>query len=116
MARVIVDPRYDVEVLSSTLSRVSNKNRIWSGIFKITNQSNDEDIAQNDNNKEVTIISDNYEEYLEQKIKKTIDKRDLALEPDVNNEGKIIKIDLKNIILIVFQVLNRLISQSLMFL
>lgn len=79
MARVIVDPRYDVEVLSSTLSSVSNKNRIWSGIFKITNQSNDEDIAQNDNNKEVTIISDNYEEYLEQKIKKTIDKRDLAL-------------------------------------
>ena len=75
MTQVIVDPRYNIDVDSSTLSSVSNNKRIWSGIILITNKGDEEDTAKT-SQFSVTIKSDNYETYLYQKIQKVLDRDD----------------------------------------
>lgn len=75
MAKVIVDARYDVEIISSSLSDLHEGTyRIWTGKYKIINKGNEEDIAESTSSSSVKIVSNNYEEYLYQKIQKTLDK------------------------------------------
>lgn len=76
MAKVIVDARYDVEIISSSLSDViANTYRTWTGKFKIVNKGNEEDIAESTSLTSVK-ISSNHEECLYQKILKALDKDD----------------------------------------
>ena len=76
MAKVIVDARYDVEIISSSLSDlISGTYRTWTGKFKIVNKGNDEDTAESTSFSSVKITG-NYEEYLYQKIQKALDKED----------------------------------------
>ncbi|MDE5872574.1 MAG: zinc ribbon domain-containing protein, partial [Lachnospiraceae bacterium] len=77
MAKVIVDARYDVEIISSSLSGlVAGTYRTWTGKFKIVNKGNEEDIAESTSLGSVKIVGNNYEEYLYQKIQKALDKED----------------------------------------
>lgn len=75
MAKVIVDARYDVEIISSSLSDLHEGTyRTWTGKYKIINKGNEEDIAESISLSSVKIVGNNYEEYLYQKIQKTLDK------------------------------------------
>ena len=65
VAKTIVNSRFQVKIAESTFS-----GNTWSGIFTVTNYSDDEDTAQS---KRITIImNDNYEEYVRQKINKAL--------------------------------------------
>ena len=78
MAKVIVDARYDVKIISSSLSGLTDDTyRTWTGKFKIMNKGNEEDIAESTSLTSVK-ISSNHEEYLYQKIQKTLDKEDFT--------------------------------------
>ena len=67
MARVIVDNRYKITIVSSTLS-----NNTWQGSFCVTNYSNDDDTSTSGN---INItINDDYENFLKQKIDKALQK------------------------------------------
>lgn len=67
MARVIVDNRYKITIVSSTLS-----NNIWQGSFCVTNYSNDDDTSTSGS---INItINDDYENFLKQKIDKALQK------------------------------------------
>lgn len=77
MAKAILDARYDVSILSSSLSDlIEGTHRIWSGKLKITNKSDDEDTAESASNITIHMFSNNYEEYLYQKIQKSLNKED----------------------------------------
>lgn len=77
MAKVIVDARYDVEIISSSLSDlIAGTYRTWTGKFKIINKGNEEDIAESTSFSSIKIVGNNYEEYLYQKIQKALDKED----------------------------------------
>lgn len=77
MAKVIVDARYDVEIISSSLSDLTDGTyRTWTGKFKIVNKGNEEDIAESTAFCSVKIVGNNYEEYLYQKIQKALNKED----------------------------------------
>ena len=85
IAKILIDPRYDVEIISSTLSNISGTTRTWNGIFKVYNTSaKDDDYVQNKIKKNVIINCNNYEKYLYQKIEKTITHKDSALESIFN--------------------------------
>lgn len=65
MAKVLVDPRYQVKIVSSSFS-----GQRWTGSFKITNYSDEEDTAQTDT---ISVtISDNYQTYVQQAIDKVL--------------------------------------------
>lgn len=67
MAKVIVDSRYQVKINTSSLS-----NQLWTGSFTVTNYSDEEDTATSSI---ISIaINDNYENFVRQKIKKTLNK------------------------------------------
>lgn len=69
MAKVLVDPRYKVEAASSSVS-----GKTWTGSFKITNMS-----AENDTATSSTIsvpITDDLETYLKRQIDKALNKSD----------------------------------------
>lgn len=70
MARVIVDPRYDVQIKESSLSGT-----IWTGIFTVTNYSGDEDTADT-SAISISIEDNDYKLYLEQKIEKLLARDD----------------------------------------
>lgn len=65
MAKVLVDPRYQVKIVSSSFS-----GQRWQGSFKITNYSDEDDTAQT-GTISVT-ISDNYQTYVQQAIDKVL--------------------------------------------
>lgn len=75
MAEVIIDGRYTVNIDNSTLSNILNNKKIWKGTITITNKGNEEDTSTTEQFA-VTIKSDNYEEYLYQKIQKSLDRND----------------------------------------
>lgn len=78
MANVILDARYKSEILSSSLSNLRNgTNRTWTGRFKVINRSDEEDIAESITDISVAITGNNYEQYLYQKIQKSLDKKDV---------------------------------------
>lgn len=67
MAKVLVDARYQVKIKESKLYGTN-----WAGIFTVTNYSDEEDTATTD---EITIaINDNYEDFVKQKIEKSLNK------------------------------------------
>ena len=79
MANVIVDARYEVEIVSnsSTLSEIkTDSSREWSGKIRVVNDGDDDDYAESEDSFTVKIIGNNYEEYLYQKIQKSLDKED----------------------------------------
>lgn len=68
MAQVIVDGRYQVKATT-----VSFNNNEWTGYFTVTNYSDEEDTAVSES---VTIeVTDDYEEYVMQKVDKAVNKR-----------------------------------------
>lgn len=81
-AKVLIDPRYTCEVLQTSLSPISGVIRTWTGKFKVTSlgKVDDEgnpDEATSDTAKSITINED-YEEFLQQKIEKSLDRKDAA--------------------------------------
>lgn len=67
MAKIIVDNRYQVKITDTTFA-----DKMWSGVFVVTNYSDEEDTATS---KRVTCeINDDYENYVKQKIDKTLNK------------------------------------------
>lgn len=77
MAKVIIDPRYQSEILSSTLSGLINgTTRTWTGRFRVFNRSDETDTAESTTDLSVTIVGNDYEEYLYQKIQKALDWED----------------------------------------
>lgn len=69
MAKVLVDNRYQTKINTSSYN---TSNHVWTGNFKITNYSSEEDTATS-----ATInitISEDYEEYVRQKIEKALAK------------------------------------------
>ena len=77
MAKVIVDARYKTDILSSTLSDIHEGTyRMWTGKIKVTDKSDDEDFAESTDNFSVKIVGNDYEQYLYQKIQKSLNKED----------------------------------------
>ncbi len=65
MTKVVVDSRYQVKVKQSSLS-----GKVWTGNFTVTNYSDEEDTYDSAT---ITVdINDDYETFIEQKIKKSI--------------------------------------------
>lgn len=75
MAKVVVDSRYEVKT-----SETSYANGTWKGKFTVTNYSDEDDIAVSDL---ITVtINDNYEDFVKQKIDRTLakgDKKDYSI-------------------------------------
>ncbi|MDY5576419.1 MAG: hypothetical protein SPF70_02915, partial [Lachnospiraceae bacterium] len=74
MAKCIVNSTvFKIEIIDSSFT-----SQTWKGKFRVTNYSDEEDIAENSGYITVT-INDDYAYYVEQKIKKTIDRDDVYL-------------------------------------
>ena len=73
MARVIVDARFKVKVNVSELTDgTTDEEKLWTGNFIVTDYSNEEDSVISET---ITLtITGEYEEYLRQKIEKTLNK------------------------------------------
>lgn len=71
MAKVIVRSTFDVKIKESNLNKDMN---VWSGIFTITNLSNETD--KKDTGWIYVNIDDNLESFIKQKIDKTLNKED----------------------------------------
>lgn len=67
MAKTIVDNRYQVKITDTTFA-----DKMWSGVFVVTNYSDEEDTATS--NRVTCEINDDYENYVKQKIDKTLNK------------------------------------------
>ena len=85
LSRAIVDPRYTVDIVSSTLSDLdkTTNTRTWTGKFKVTSlgkvdKDGNEDTATSAADVNV-IVNGNYEEFLKQKIDKSLDRKDAGL-------------------------------------
>lgn len=71
MADIYMSAGYKVEIASSTYS-----NQVWNGKFKVASVD-DEDTATNDS--DITLlITDDYETFITQKIRKILDKQDMS--------------------------------------
>lgn len=84
-AKVLIDPRYTVEVSDSELGDLVGEVRTWKGKFTVKslgglNEDGEEDTATSDSKKSVTINGgkDHYEQFLKQKIDKSLDRTDAA--------------------------------------
>lgn len=95
-AKVLIDPRYTVTVSNSSLTAIVNNQRMWSGKFTVTslgglNEDGEEDTATSATAKNVPIIGgeEHYEEFLEQKIEKALDRSDYALMSIFNIESDV---------------------------
>lgn len=74
MAKCIVNSTvFKIEIIDSSFS-----SQTWKGKFRVTNYSDEEDTAENTGYITIT-INDDYAYYVEQKIKKTIDRDDMYL-------------------------------------
>lgn len=71
LAKVLVDSRYEVKIKTSSYSTSTH---IWNGNFTITNYSDEEDTA--DSNAINISMTDDYSNYVQQKIKKLINKNE----------------------------------------
>lgn len=67
MAKAVTDSRYKITISESTFS-----NNVWSGVFTVTNYSNESDTAKS--NRITCYVNGNYEGYVKQKILKAINK------------------------------------------
>lgn len=82
MAKIIVDSRYQVKVLDSTLEDGSSDDtKFWTGNFKITNYSDEEDSTTS---AVITVeINGNYDTFVRQKINKTLNSVDTGDATDI---------------------------------
>lgn len=82
MAKVIVDSRYQVKVLDSTLEDGSSDDtKIWTGNFKVTNYSDEEDTTTSE---VITVeINGNYDTFVRQKINKALNSVDTGDATDI---------------------------------
>ena len=89
-AKALIDPRYTVEVFDSTLSDISGITRTWKGKFKVTSLGKVDDQGNPDEAKSNTYktitVNGNYEEFLQQKIQKSLDRKDAAFTTIFNIE------------------------------
>lgn len=70
-AGILVDFRFQVKIKSSTFNHT---NKIWTGSFTVTNYSDVEDTSDTE---EVTVsITNDYEQYVKQKLDKLLNKKD----------------------------------------
>lgn len=77
MAKALVDARYKTEILSSTLSALTDgTNRTWTGAFRITSKYDEADTTEGNAELSVTLTGNQYEEYLRQKIQKALNRED----------------------------------------
>ena len=76
MAKCIVNSTvYKIELIENSTSFA---NQIWKGKFRLTNRSDENDSAENASYIQLT-VNDDYAYYVEQKIRKTIDRDDKYL-------------------------------------
>lgn len=88
-ARVVADSRYRVTIAESAFEIQEDK-RVWTGKFAVVNYSDEEDKATSES---VSIVIDgNYENFIRQKIEKTLSKGD---DEDLSISG-LFKKSLKN--------------------
>lgn len=73
MAKVLVDSRYEVKINESTYN---SSTHTWTGTFTLTNYSDEEDTAIS--NSVVIRITDDYTNYVRQKIRKLINKNEVT--------------------------------------
>ena len=71
MAKTIIDSRYKIVIESSELI-TSGQNKVWKGIFSVTNYSDETDCAES--SLISIVINDNYETFVRQKLEKTLTK------------------------------------------
>lgn len=94
MAKCLVNSTiYKIEFIDDSTSFA---NQTWKGKFKLTNYSDEDDTAENTGYITIT-ISDDYTYYIEQKIRKTIDRDDIYLVDifDAKTDLEIFKAELK---------------------
>lgn len=72
MAKILVDSRYEVKINESSFD---SSTYTWSGNFRVTNYSDEEDTALSRNVK--IRITDDYTNYVQQKINKLINKNEV---------------------------------------
>lgn len=77
MAKVLADARYKTEIISSSLSGLADgTSRTWTGRIRVTSKSEEDDRAESRTDLSVILTGNNYEEYLYQKIQKSLNKED----------------------------------------
>ena len=67
MAKVLIDPRFKVKIVTSSYNDTTHT---WTGNFSVENYSDEEDVATSETIS--VILDDNYEEFLQQQIDKTL--------------------------------------------
>lgn len=101
LAKVLVDMRYSINIISSTLQSgdsyssnsyyaddggelappiVGKPMCLWQGIIEVVNNSDEEDVARNTEPFSIYIDCNHFDEYLHQKILKTLDRDDMCLQ------------------------------------
>lgn len=77
MAKVFASSKYKVKVYSSELIDDENGSKNWVGRFELTNYSDEEDTARNDEDESITVsLSENVEDFIKQKVEKALAKGD----------------------------------------
>lgn len=77
IAKVLTDARYKTEILSSTLSDLTDgTSRTWTGRIRITSKYDEADTAESETALTVSITGNHYEEYLYQQIQKALNRED----------------------------------------
>ena len=84
-AKVLVDPRYTVELVGKTyLSDISGTARTWKGVFKVKALGTSDDAEDPDeataSDKTIVSVNGNYETFLKQKIEKSLDRTDASFQ------------------------------------
>ena len=75
MAKIFASSKYKVKVYSSELIDDKNGSKNWVGRFEITNYSDEEDTARNDEDGSITVsLSENVEDFIKQKVEKALAK------------------------------------------
>lgn len=75
VAKIFASSKYKVKVYSSELIDDKNGSKNWIGRFELTNYSNEEDTARNDEDSPIIVsLSENVEDFIKQKIEKALAK------------------------------------------
>lgn len=89
-AKVLVDPRYTVEVSDGAISSVMSGQRVWTGKFTVKSLGGLNAEGKEDTATTLTAISlvvnDDFENFLQQKIQKSLDRKDAAFTTIFNIE------------------------------
>lgn len=90
-AKVLVDPRYTVEVSDGAISSVMSGQRVWTGKFTVKSLGGLNAEGKEDTATTLTAISlvvnDDFENFLQQKIQKSLDRKDAAFTTIFNIEN-----------------------------